>query len=55
MKITSGCGRKTRNCRQSNRMWIVCFKSSRKKRKNRNKRRNRSKTAKVLGKPEAVA
>ena len=36
-------------------MWTACFRLSRKKRKNRNKRKNRSKTAKVLGKPEAVA
>lgn len=47
MRISSGYGRKIRNSRRSSRMWTVCFKSSRKKRKSRNKRRNRSKTAKV--------
>ncbi len=55
MRISSGCGMKIRNCRRSSQMWTACFRLSRKKRKNRNKRKNRSKTAKVLGKPEAVA
>lgn len=55
MRISNGCGRKTRNCRRSSPTWTACFRLNKKKRKNRNKRRNRSKTVKVLGKPEAVA